>query len=103
MTTDTRLGLTFAILALSALAFSNPALADDSEDMDAPSEVWPQAGSFPNQGYFPKARPQANPQCSNCPFGATCAQPIGEPPRKSVVGRAARQARGGRDRGGDDD
>jgi len=94
-----RIGFSVAVCTLLALSFATSAHADDSEDIDAPSEIWPLAEAFPNQGYTPPAALKQG----NCAYGSPCAQAKLEPKRKSVVGRAARLARGGRDRGGDDD
>lgn len=90
-----RFGFSVTVLTLLTLPFANSAHADDSEDINAPSEIWSQVGAFPKNVYTP---PAALSQV-NCTDGNPCVVPK----RKSVVGRAARQARGGRDRGGDDD
>lgn len=101
-----RFSFAVAVLAFLTLPFANSAHADDSEDINAPSEIWSQVGAFPNQGYMPPAvtyTPPAAQKQGNCTYGSPCVQTNVQPKRKSVVGRAARQARGGRDRGGNDD
>ena len=78
-------------LAAAPIAFANHARADDSEDMNAPRQNWPQNVSFRNQG-----------NRNNCGNGNDCGLYNARRNNDEQEGKQSRFSRKNRDgRGGD--